>query len=93
MVTAFSGRSDAADGTVFPYVMPLSPNYWTQAGLIVDFFRQQDKDLKGKKIVLVHIDTPFGKEPIPIFQALGQKLGYEFETFPYTPPGNDQAAI
>jgi branched-chain amino acid transport system substrate-binding protein len=32
LVTAFSGRSDAADGTVFPYVMPLSPNYWTQAG-------------------------------------------------------------
>ena len=73
--------------------MPLSPNYWTQAGIIVDFFRQQDKDLKGKKIVLVHIDTPFGKEPIPIFQALSQKLGYTFETFPYTPPGNDQAAI
>jgi branched-chain amino acid transport system substrate-binding protein len=93
LVTAFSGRSDAADGSVFPYVMPLSPNYWTQAGLIVDFFRQQDKDLKGKKIVLVHIDTPFGKEPIPIFQALSQKLGYTFETFPYTPPGNDQAAI
>jgi len=32
MVTAFSGRSDAADGTAFPYVLPLSPNYWTQAG-------------------------------------------------------------
>ena len=93
LVTAFSGRSDAADGSVFPYVMPLSPNYWTQAGIIVDFFRQQDKDLKGKKIVLVHIDTPFGKEPIPIFKALSDKLGYTFETFPYTPPGNDQAAI
>ena len=26
LVTAFSGRSDAADGSVFPYVMPLSPN-------------------------------------------------------------------
>jgi branched-chain amino acid transport system substrate-binding protein len=93
LVTAFSGRSDAADGSVFPYVMPLSPNYWTQAGIIIDFFRQQDKDLKGKKIVLVHIDTPFGKEPIPIFKALSDKLGYAFETFPYTPPGNDQAAI
>src|SRR3984893_18377310 len=93
LVTAFSGRSDAADGTVFPYVMPLSRTYWTQAGIIVDFFRQQDKDLKGKKIVLVHIDTPFGKEPIPIYQTLGQKLGYDFQAFPYTPPGNDQAAI
>lgn len=93
MITAFSGRSDAADGSVFPYVMPLSPNYWTQAGLLIDYFRQQDKDLKGKKIVLVHIDTPFGREPIPIFQALAQKLGYEFQAFPYTPPGNDQSAI
>src|SRR5712664_4994359 len=27
MVTTVSGRSDAADGEVFPYVMPLSPNY------------------------------------------------------------------
>ncbi|HMK78855.1 MAG TPA: ABC transporter substrate-binding protein [Xanthobacteraceae bacterium] len=93
MVTTLSGRSDAADGEVFPYVMPLSPNYWTQAGILIDYFRQVDKDLKGKKIVLVHIDTPFGKEPIPIYQALSEKLGYSFQTFPYAPPGNDQAAI
>jgi branched-chain amino acid transport system substrate-binding protein len=93
MVTTLSGRSDAADGEAFPYVMPLSPNYWTQAGILIDYFRQVDKDLKGKKIVLVHIDTPFGREPIPIFQALGEKLGYSFQTFPYAPPGNDQAAI
>jgi len=93
LVTPFSGRSDAADGTVFPYVMPLSPNYWSQAALIIEFFRQQDKDLKGKKLVLVHIDTPFGKEPIPILQTLSQKLGYEFATFPYAPPGNDQSAV
>ena len=93
LVTTLSGRSDAADGEVFPYVMPLSPNYWTQAGLLIDYFRQQDKDLKGKKIVLVHIDTPFGREPLPIFQALADKLGYTFQAFPYAPPGNDQAAI
>lgn len=93
LLTTLSGRSDAADGEVFPYVMPLSPNYWAQAGILIDYFRQQDKDLKGKKIVLVHIDTPFGREPIPIFQALATKLGYTFQTFPYAPPGNDQAAI
>jgi branched-chain amino acid transport system substrate-binding protein len=39
MVTAFSGRSDAADGTVFPYIFPLSPNYWTQMGLLIDYFQ------------------------------------------------------
>lgn len=93
MITAFSGRSDAADGSVFPYIFPLSPNYWTQIGLLVDFFRRTDGDLKGKKICFVHIDTPFGKEPLPILEALRDKLGYELQTFPYTPPGNDQSAI
>jgi branched-chain amino acid transport system substrate-binding protein len=74
-------------------VLPLSPNYWTQAGLLIDYLRQQDKDLKGKKIVFVHIDTPFGREPLPILQILSQKLDFEFQAFPYTPPGNDQSAI
>ncbi|MBX3453269.1 ABC transporter substrate-binding protein [Ferrovibrio sp.] len=93
MITAFSGRSDAADGSVFPYIFPLSPNYWTQMGLLIDYFRQTDGNLKGKKICFVHIDTPFGKEPLPILEALRDKLGYELQTFPYTPPGNDQSAI
>lgn len=93
LITAFSGRSDAADGTAFPYVLPLSPNYWTQAALLIDFFRQKDGDLNGKKICYVHIDTPFGKEPLPILQKLAEQQGFELVTFPYTPPGNDQSAI
>ncbi|QCI64786.1 ABC transporter substrate-binding protein [Phreatobacter stygius] len=94
LVTAYSGRSDAADGTSFPYVLPLSINYWTQAGLIIDYFRQiENGNLRGKKVVFVHIDTPFGKEPLPILQVLAQRLGFELLPFPYTPPGNDQAAI
>jgi branched-chain amino acid transport system substrate-binding protein len=94
MITAFSGRSDAADGTAFPYVLPLTPNYWTQAGLLVDFFKQQDGgSLQGKTICFVHIDTPFGKEPLPIFEKLAAKEGFKFQAFPYTPPGNDQSAI
>ncbi len=94
MVTAFSGRSDAADGAAFPYVFPLSPNYWTQAGLLIDFFKQQDGgSLQGKTICFVHIDTPFGKEPLPILEKLAAKEGYKLQAFPYTPPGNDQSAI
>lgn len=94
MVTAFSGRSDAADGTVFPYVFPLSPNYWTQAGLLIEYFKQQDGGtLDGKTICFVHIDTPFGKEPLPVLEALAAKEGFKLQAFPYTPPGNDQSAI
>ena len=94
MITAYSGRSDAADGTAFPYVLPLSINYWTQAGLIIDYFAKlENGNVRGKKVVFVHIDTPFGKEPLPILQVLSQKMGFELVAFPYTPPGNDQAAI
>jgi branched-chain amino acid transport system substrate-binding protein len=94
LITAYSGRSDAADGSTFPYVLPLSINYWTQAGLIIEHFKKMEKgSLKGKKIVFVHIDTPFGKEPLPILQVLAEKEGYQLVPFPYTPPGNDQSAI
>lgn len=75
-------------------MLPLSINYWTQAGLIVDHFaKMAGGSLRGKKIVFVHIDTPFGKEPLPILQVLAQRQGFELVAFPYTPPGNDQAAI
>ena len=94
LITAYSGRSDAADGSTFPYVLPLSINYWTQAGLIIEHFKKMEKgSLKGKKIVFVHIDTPFGKEPLPILHVLAEKEGYQLVPFPYTPPGNDQSAI
>jgi branched-chain amino acid transport system substrate-binding protein len=92
MVTMVSGRSDAADGSVFPYVLPLSPSYWSQAAALVEYMGQQDKSLKGKKIAFVHIDTPFGREPLPLLQELAKRRGFELLTFPYAPPGNEQSA-
>lgn len=93
LVTTFSGRSDAADGTVFPYVMPLSASYWSQATILVEYMARQDKDLKGKKIAFVHIDTPFGREPLPLLQALAKRRGFELLPYPYAPPGNEQSAV
>lgn len=94
LITAYSGRSDAADGSVFPYVLPLSINYWSQAGLIVEQFKRIEKgSLQGKKLAFVHIDTPFGKEPLPILEVLAKREGFTLNAFPYTPPGNDQSAI
>ena len=92
MVTMVSGRSDAADGSVFPYVLPLSPSYWSQAAALVEYMGQQDKGLKDKKIAFVHIDTPFGREPLPLLQELAKRRGFELLTFPYAPPGNEQSA-
>lgn len=93
MVTTFSGRSDAADGDAFPYVMPLSPSYWSQAAVLIDYMRKQDKGLKGKKVALVHIDTPYGREPITLLQVLAKRHDFELQTFPYPPPGSEQSAV
>jgi branched-chain amino acid transport system substrate-binding protein len=93
VITAFHGRSDAADGTVFPTVFPMTPAYWSQATDIVKFIGDKEGgNLKGKKIALVHIDSPFGKEPIPVFQKLAEQQGFTFSDIGYPSPGNEQSA-
>jgi branched-chain amino acid transport system substrate-binding protein len=93
VITMFHGRSDAADGKVFPTIFPMTPAYWSQATAIVKYIEGQEKGgLKGKKLALVMIDSPFGREPVPVFEELSKRLGYEFATFPYPSPGNEQSA-
>ncbi len=48
--------------------------------------------LKGKKVAFLYLDTPFGREPMPVFEALKRLEGYDFQTFPFPVPGNDQSA-
>lgn len=93
LVTIVSGRSDAADGDAFPYVLPLSASYWSQAAILVEYMARQDKELKGKKIAFVHIDTPFGREPLPLLQELARRRGFELIPYPYAPPGNEQSSV
>lgn len=89
----FHGRSDVADGSVFPRAFSLGANYWSQAAVIVKYIADQSGgDLKGKKIGFVHIDSPFGREPIPVLEALSKRLGFELALFPYPSPGNEQSA-
>jgi branched-chain amino acid transport system substrate-binding protein len=93
IITAFHGRSDAADGTVFPTIFPMTPAYWSQATAIVKYINDKEGgNLKGKKILLVHIDSPFGKEPVPVFQKLAEQLGFTFVDIGYPSPGNEQSA-
>ena len=93
VLTLFHGRSDAADGETFPTIFPAGALYWSQATVILKYIADQEKgNLKGKKIALVGIDSPFGKEPLPIFQAVGAKEGFELQTFFYPSPGNEQSS-
>lgn len=93
MTTMGYGRSDAANGKVFPYVFPLITNYWNQAAGMIKYLGEQaggmDK-LKGKKIVHLYHDSAYGKEPFPVFEAYEKQLGFQLIKIPVAHPGNEQ---
>ena len=93
MTTMGYGRSDAANGQVFPYVFPLITNYWNQAAGMIKYLGDKsggmDK-LRGKKIVHLYHDSAYGKEPFPVLEAYEKQLGYQLIKIPVAHPGNEQ---
>ncbi len=93
MTTLGYGRSDAANGAVFPYVFPLITSYWSQAAGMIKYLGDKaggmDK-LKGKKIVHLYHDSAFGKEPFPVLEAYEKSLGFQLIKIPVPHPGNEQ---
>jgi branched-chain amino acid transport system substrate-binding protein len=78
---------------VFPWVFPILGTYWTQADTLVHYVAMQEggyDKLKGKKIAFIYHDSPYGKEPIPVFQALAKLHGFELEMYPVAAPGLEQ---
>lgn len=93
MTTNGYGLAIAADGRVFPWVFPLGTTYWDQAAAMIAYLGQKaggEANLKGKKIVFMYHDSAYGKEPIPVFDALAARDGFELTKIPITPPGNTQ---
>jgi branched-chain amino acid transport system substrate-binding protein len=93
MTTLGYGRSDAANGKVFPYVFPLITSYWNQAAAMVKYLGDKsgglDK-LKGKKIVHLYHYSAFGKEPLPVLEEQAKQYGFELVKIPVAHPGNEQ---
>jgi len=82
------GLTAAADGSVFPWVFNFPTTYWSQASAFIRYIQQQEGGegkLKGKKIGLIHLDHPYGKEPIPTLKQLASNLGYELVLYPVPP--------
>jgi branched-chain amino acid transport system substrate-binding protein len=82
------GLTPAADGSVFPWVFNFPTTYWSQVSAFVRYIEQQEggeSKLKGKKIGLIHLDHPYGKEPIPTLKQLAEKFGYELVLYPVPP--------
>jgi len=95
IVTIGSGRTDATDGRVFPYIFPLGTNYISTNTVKIKFIGMQEggmDKLKGKKIVNLHMDSAGGKETIPILDAQAKKYGFEIIHISVPMPGSEQQA-
>ncbi|HEX8740898.1 MAG TPA: ABC transporter substrate-binding protein, partial [Casimicrobiaceae bacterium] len=95
LVTIGYGRTDAADGAVFPWVFPMITTYWSQASDIIKYIATKaggEDKLKGKKIVHLYHDSAYGKEPIPVLEDYAKKLGFQLTLIPVAHPGNEQGA-
>jgi branched-chain amino acid transport system substrate-binding protein len=94
ILSLFHGRPDTIDGTAYPNIFPMSPSYWSQAALLVRYLEDQAHgDIRGKKIALVGLDSPFGRAPASMFDALASRLGFAFRQFLYPSAAASQQAI
>lgn len=87
------GRTDAVDGSVFPYAFPLVTTYQMQASAILKFLAAKNNNsLKGKKIVYLYHDSAYGKEALAAMRAESKAMGFELIEIPVAHPGNEQGA-
>ena len=93
VVSVGYGRTDAADGRVFPYVFPMITTYWSQNTAKIKFIAQREggaDKLKGKKIVNLYHDSAYGKETIPVLDAQAKIYGFQVTHIAVPHPGNEQ---
>ncbi len=77
------GFSPMSDGKTFQWAFNPPSSYWDGASMLLNYVSGGNLDsLKGKKIVLLHLDHPYGKEPIPLLEDLAGKHGFTFLPIP-----------
>ncbi|MGR3480763.1 ABC transporter substrate-binding protein [Salipiger marinus] len=75
------GFSPMADGKVFQWAFNIPLSYWDGASILLKYLEEQG-DLSGKKIAFLHLDHPFGKEPLPFMEQEAEKKGFELLPIP-----------
>ena len=79
------GLSASAVGDTFPWVFNPPNTYWDGLSMILRYVADKEgglAKLKGKTIGYLYLDAGFGKEPIPMFQAFAQDLGFTLKMYP-----------
>jgi branched-chain amino acid transport system substrate-binding protein len=89
------GMTASADGRWFPWVFNFPMTYWSQASAFIKYVGAQEgglDKLKGKKIVHVFHNSPYGKEANPTLEELAKKHQFELTLLPVDTPGQEQKA-
>lgn len=87
------GRTDAADGRVWPWVFNAASHYWSQIAVKMKFMAEQEggvENMRGKKIVHLHIDSAYGREPLPAMRKIAEDWGVTLVEISVPPPGLEQ---
>jgi branched-chain amino acid transport system substrate-binding protein len=95
LITLGYGRTDTAEGWVFPYVFNPPVNFWSLNTAKIRFIGQRaggmDK-LKGLKIAHVYLDNDYGRETLAILDAQAAHYGFTVQHLAVPHPGLDQKA-
>jgi branched-chain amino acid transport system substrate-binding protein len=89
------GMTASADGRWFPWVFNFPMTYWSQASAFIKYVAAQEgglDKLRGKKIVHIFHNSPYGKEANPTLETLSQKHGFELTLLAVDHPGQEQKA-
>jgi branched-chain amino acid transport system substrate-binding protein len=89
------GMTASADGRWFPYVFNIPMTYWSQASAFIKHVGAQEggmDKLKGKKIVHVYHNSPYGREANPTLETLAKQFGFELTLLAVDHPGQEQKA-
>jgi branched-chain amino acid transport system substrate-binding protein len=89
------GMTAASDGRWFPWVFTFPTTYWSQASSVIRYIGQQEgglDKLKGKKIVHIFHNSPYGKEANPTLETLAKQYSFELTLLAVDHPGQEQGA-
>jgi branched-chain amino acid transport system substrate-binding protein len=83
-----TGRGDAIDGRVWPYIFPGTSSYWSQAGVAMKYLKDNGAR-RGTRIAYLYYDNPAGRDGIPMVEAVARLEGYLLRRYAVQPPGLD----
>ncbi len=68
-------------------------SYWSQMSAKMNWVAQREggvANMKGKKVVHLHLDSAFGREPLPVLRRLAKDWGFDLVEIAVPAPGIEQ---